>query len=843
MYTHKKTIFGLILLAALLVPTFVFGQVTQKIGAVYPSGGQRGTTFRVMIFGRQVQAAQEVVFSGEGISAKIIRGYSTMVINNTEARTPAKRLYDEEYDRMLTPDDQKAAKEEELKQIRALRLADRGKTDDEKAYWTDAQIVEKLPFFDNLVEQRRPVDIQTIYYIYFGSRPDRQAKEALNQVLLIEVTIAPDALCGNRQLQLKFPAGLTSPATFQVGALPELCEIEPNDVDKLPDRWDPVRKKMVPLATVQLDPAQTPVVFNGQARAGDVDRFRFEAKKDQKLVLALYGRFLVPYMADAVPGWFQPVITVFDANNQQVAYSDSYKFDPDPVLFFDVPADGTYTVEVQDSLFRGREDFVYRLAVGELPWITSVYPPVGEIGKPYQGQVFGRNLKNCELKIDNLQLDGLTDFSTDGFQMKTIAEWDGQPLFRPVRLALETQAVCEADAAAYSAEGQTPETAAGQSIAIPITVYGKLEKSGQVARFLFEGKKDQSISINLAAQELDSTMDAVVELLGPDGKILARNDDRADSAGPNFGRQTHHSDPLLTQKLPADGRYTIQVSNLLFRNGAENLFALQITESQPNFLLYCKTSSVSFLTGTALIDVGIQRFGDFSEPVEIVPAEGQPGLTVDNGTLHPGQNSVLCTVSATKDFWPEAIKPEDGKGKPIFPPKPLKLQGRVIIGDKTIVREILPVEDQEQAFIYHHLMPINQLIATFRGGRQAAFDIVSETPVVFKANETTEVEWGVEFPDWVKKKKRDEWVRTNLPKNLDFKLSPLCPGLTVESQEFDGRVLKMRLKLTNKDQLPDRGNLLVEVRQAWQVGLDSNGNPRKPTPPAGWLPATPYRVE
>ena len=835
-YKYKRLIWGVFFCSAVCFPTFLLGQVTQKIGAVYPAGGQRGTTFRVMLFGRQIQTAQEVVFSGSGVSAKIIRGYGKLVINNTEERIPAKRLYDEEFDLLMTPEDQSQAKFDEIKAIRAQRLADPGKTDDEKAIWTDAQVAEKLPFFDNLVELRRPVDIQMIYYYYFQNRPDKQAKEALNQALLIEVAIAPDAECGTRQLQLKFPAGLSTPATFQVGALPELCEIEPNDVDKLPERWDAPRKKMVPLATVQLTTAQTPVVFNGQTLAGDVDRFKFEAKKGQQLVLALYGRYLNPYMADAVPGWFQPVITVFNAENQRLAYADCYKFEPDPVLFFNVPEDGTYTVEVQDSLFRGREDFVYRLTVGEIPWITSVYPPVGEIGKPFTAQVSGYNLKNRELKIDNLQPDALTAFNTDGFQMKTIADWDGQPLVRPVRIALETKPVCRADDSAYK-PGES------QKIGVPQTVYGKLEKSGQMARFRFDGKKDQKITVNLAAQELDSTMDAVVELLGADGKVLSRNDDRADSAGPNFGRQTHHSDPLLTQTLPADGEYTIQVSNLLFQDGAENLFVFDLVAAEPNFLLFCKTSSLSFSVGTALIDIGIQRFGEFDAPVEIVPADGQPGVRIDSGLLVPGQNSVLCTVSVEKEFWPEGVKSDADKGRPVFPPKPLKLQGRVKIGDSVIVRDVLPVEDKEQAFIYHHLMLSDKTTAFFRGGRQATFDVISETPVVLKANDVTEVQWGVEFPDWIRKKPRDQWVRTNLPKNLDFQLSALCPGLKIEGQEFDGRVLKIRFKVTNKELAPASGNLLVEVRQAWQVGLDANGKPRKPSPPVGWLPATPYRIE
>ena len=47
-------------------------------------------------------------------------------------------------------------------------------------------------------------------------------------------------------------------------------------------------------------------------------------------------------MADAVPGWFQPVMAVYDAHGKEVAYDDDYRFKPDPVIFFEVPKDGEY---------------------------------------------------------------------------------------------------------------------------------------------------------------------------------------------------------------------------------------------------------------------------------------------------------------------------------------------------------------------------------------------------------------------------------------------------------------------------------------------------------------------
>ncbi len=61
------------------------------------------------------------------------------------------------------------------------------------------------------------------------------------------------------------------------------------------------------------------------------------------------------------------------------AIADDFRFHPDPILHFEVPGDGRYTIAVYDNIFRCREDFAYRLAVGELPFITGVFPLGGSI--------------------------------------------------------------------------------------------------------------------------------------------------------------------------------------------------------------------------------------------------------------------------------------------------------------------------------------------------------------------------------------------------------------------------------------------------------------------------------
>ena len=146
-----------------------------------------------------------------------------------------------------------------------------------------------------------------------------------------------------------------------------------------------------------------PAVVNGQVLSGQIDRYRFAAKKGQNLVVVVGAQQLMPYIADAVPGWFQAVVTLRDERGDELAYADSFRFHPDPVLHYEVARDGNYIVEIRDSIFRGREDFVYRMAIGELPYATSIFPLGGKAGAVTRVEVQGWNLPFAVLSEDGTQ--------------------------------------------------------------------------------------------------------------------------------------------------------------------------------------------------------------------------------------------------------------------------------------------------------------------------------------------------------------------------------------------------------------------------------------------------------
>ena len=88
------------------------------------------------------------------------------------------------------------------------------------------------------------------------------------------------------------------------------------------------------------------------------------------------------------------------------------------MLYYEVPRDGKYVVEINDSVFRGREDFVYRMSIGELPFVTGWFPLGGKVGEETNISLLGWNLPYDHFAVDARAANpGL-------LALRRVAEWD-----------------------------------------------------------------------------------------------------------------------------------------------------------------------------------------------------------------------------------------------------------------------------------------------------------------------------------------------------------------------------------------------------------------------------------
>src|ERR1051325_1650769 len=111
-----------------------------------------------------------------------------------------------------------------------------------------------------------------------------------------------------------------------------------------------------------------PVAFNGIiSKKGDVDIFKFTAKKDQNLDIQVWARRLGSPL--------DSVLTLLNRTGNVISTSDDSGGSPDSALRFRVPTDGEYYVKVTDHQGRGGPAFTYRVELDETAPLVTISIP------------------------------------------------------------------------------------------------------------------------------------------------------------------------------------------------------------------------------------------------------------------------------------------------------------------------------------------------------------------------------------------------------------------------------------------------------------------------------------
>lgn len=137
--------------------------------------------------------------------------------------------------------------------------------------------------------------------------------------------------------------------TFHIGQASDQVVLE---VDDLPEVLEPSGSEATSF--------QAPCVLNGRiSQPGEVDRWKFDATKGDKLVLEV--------RAGRLGSLLDSVLQVLDADGKVVAQNDDAGGGvADSKATFNAPADGTYTIEIRDRFdSRGGLEFAYRVRVAE----------------------------------------------------------------------------------------------------------------------------------------------------------------------------------------------------------------------------------------------------------------------------------------------------------------------------------------------------------------------------------------------------------------------------------------------------------------------------------------------
>ena len=477
-----------------------------------------------------------------------------------------------------------------------------------------------------------------------------QSSPQLADKVKIRISIAANVPCGLYDLRLQGANGVSNMLPFEVSSSPNFLENKHSSISK-PNMVDAL-----------------PAVLCGYVTPGGVDHFRFKGRAGDNIVASVKARQLVPYIADAVPGWFQPVLKIVDSRGREVAYSDDYHHNVDPVIITTLPKDDDYTLIIHDAIFRGRQDFNYRIHLGIIPFVTGRYPAYGVAERRIEQQIEGVNLGKSKVNIK---------VKKEGYNLLT--HTNGKECSN----AVSFYALPRGSKLIEYPEGETKLT-------FTAAIADSLTANAKIKRYKINATEGSPIIVELIGRRNGSRIDAVMRLKSSSGEVVATVDDTED---PIQGLMTFHADPILNYTPLQSEEMTLEVEDLHRGYGKDYHYLLKRHRQLPSFHAFVSPANIAIPSGgTAAFRVDIS--GQLKRPANLVINGLPKGFTTSSLRIRGGKSwnvSITAPKGAAVERFPIEVKVE-------YPDNDGRAQA-----------DALPVDNMMQAFYYTHHIPAAEL--------------------------------------------------------------------------------------------------------------------------------------
>ena len=485
------------------------------------------------------------------------------------------------------------------------------------------------------------------------------------------VSVAPDVPPGLYEIRVKGLYGLSNPRAFVVGSRDELREAEPNN------------------AAEQATPVEINKAVTGTVNpATDIDWFRFAAKKGQRVIASC--------QAVGIDSRLEGRLEIYAADGRRLAAARNDIHD-DPVTDISVPADGNYFVKLTDYLYRGGNDYFYRLTLSAGPHIDFVIPSSAVPGSRGNVTLYGRNLPGGQpggVSIDGCPLDKLTveiaapesmsTSSTAGAKQRRSFEARSRGFAytlnspngpsNPVIIQFATAPV-------VGEQEPNNDAAHAQKISVPAELSGQFQERGDSDVVDFEAKANEVYFVEVFGQRDGSNVDAFFSIdkvvRDAQGKetltrIAAADDNSGNPLANIFDTAT--DDPFYEFRVPADGVYRVTVRDRYFESRGSPSFVYRLSIRRPApgfdllalpFLPAANGARQNATWGMGLrkgdhqaLDVIAFRRDGFASEIQL-HVDGLPvGVSCPDQTIRAGESSARLIFSAgeTAPEWTGPIR-------------------------------------------------------------------------------------------------------------------------------------------------------------------------------------------
>ncbi|MBA4062268.1 MAG: pre-peptidase [Isosphaera sp.] len=426
--------------------------------------------------------------------------------------------------------------------------------------------------------------------------------------LPLKVTVAADARPGVREFRVACRHGVSS--------LGQLVVVDAPVVKEQPGIGTPEKAQPVPV----------PGVICGRVEAAEnVDYYRFPAKAGRVVTFEVFCARIQDKIHD-LQKHADPLVAVYDAAGKELAAADDGFF-ADPVLAFAAPKDGEYLLAVRDAKYDGDPRWAYAVTVTDGPYAAHAFPLGVNPGTTVKAFPVGSAGATA----------GWTLAAPKALGVTTAPLRAGEAETNPVPVVVTPLPPAE------EVEPNDDPKAATR-VAVPCAVNGRVGVKRDLDHFVFAGVKGKPVRLEVFARRfgtpLRSQLDAQLDVLGPDGKVLASNDDQAPGV----------KDSALVFAPPADGDYVVRVRDLNNKGGDGFVYLLECDHAGPDFALKCDPSKAMVGPGgrTAWF-AQVTRLNGFAGPVAVEVKGLPPGVTVNPLTIPASMTTGLLVVSAAED--------------------------------------------------------------------------------------------------------------------------------------------------------------------------------------------------
>ncbi len=462
------------------------------------------------------------------------------------------------------------------------------------------------------------------------------------------VTVAADVPVGLYDVRVRGLFGISNPRIFRVDSLAEIVEIEPNNL------------------AAQATPVAMETNVNARANgATDVDFYRIPVKAGQTLV--------VRSEAEKIDSSMQPLLQLYNVTGRRLAESRRVR-DQEASLVYTATADEDLIVRVQDAVYGGGDQFVYRLAFDSRPLVDWVSPAFVTANSQTLVTVYGRHLAGGQ--PTHRTLEGLPVYQQ---QMTIPAAIAPVPVGASATAAFADSfwwnaisgnlvRIGIADRSPISEAAETPE----QLTTLPFEATGAFAERSDEDVFRFDAKKGEVWVIEVFAERLGSIADPLLMvervITNADGtfaytRLATEDDDKQNPGGADL--PTLSDDPLFQLNVPEDGTYRIRLRDRYSdtRGDPRLSYRLSVRPSKADFRLvvFDALTSADGKAPATSGAVNLRKGGNYELSVYAyrrdghndaiqLSAENLPaGITCRPSVIGPGQTSAKLILTASND--------------------------------------------------------------------------------------------------------------------------------------------------------------------------------------------------